>query len=57
MPKEIDAGMEEFDAVLRRLINSKPISKAEISAKIKAEREAKRVQKMDKPRPKETDRA
>ena len=31
------------------MLNTKPISKAEISAKIKAEREAKRVQKMDKP--------
>jgi len=38
-----------FDAVLKRMLNTKPISKAEISAKIKAEREAKRVQKMDKP--------
>ena len=33
--------------VLRRMLNAKPLSKAEISAKIKAEREAKRVQKMD----------
>jgi len=44
----------QFDAILRRLIQSPPISKAEISAKIKAARAAKKaaktkksVQKMD----------
>lgn len=57
MGEDLQVDADKFDAVLRRLINSKPISKAEISVKIKAEREAKRVQKMDKPRPKETDRA
>jgi len=45
---DITVDGDKFDAVLRRLLNAKPISKAEISAKIKAEREAKRVQKMDK---------
>jgi hypothetical protein len=45
---DITVDGDKFDAVLRRLINSKPISKAEISAKIKTEREAKRVQKMEK---------
>lgn len=41
---------DEFDAVLRRMLTMKPLSKAELSARIKAEREAKkaqRVQKMD----------
>ena len=46
---DITVDEDKFDAVLRRLINSKPISKEEISAKIKAEREARRVQKMEKP--------
>jgi hypothetical protein len=48
MSKDIKVDADKFDAVLRRLLNSKPTSKAEISAKIKAEKEAKRVQKMDK---------
>lgn len=42
----------DFDAVLRRMLTMKPLPKAEISARIKAEREAKKaakaVQKMDK---------
>jgi len=50
--KDITADQDKFDAVLRRLLNSKPISKAEISTKIKAEREAKKaaktVQKLDR---------
>lgn len=40
----------ECTEVLRRMLNAKPLSKAEISARIKAEREAKKaatVQKMD----------
>jgi hypothetical protein len=45
MSKDITVDQDKFDAVLRRLLNSKPTSKAEISAKIKAEKEAKRVQK------------
>ncbi len=49
---DITVDEDKFDAVLRRLINSKPISKEEISAKIKAEREARRVQKMEKPKSK-----
>jgi hypothetical protein len=46
---------EQFDAILKRMLDSKPLSKQEISAKIKAYREAKKVakeaysvQKMDK---------
>jgi hypothetical protein len=40
----------KFDAVLRRMLEANPLSKAEISAKIKKERAAKKaaVQKMDK---------
>lgn len=52
--KDITADADKFDAILRRLINTKPMTKAEISAKLKAEREAKKVQKMDKPRLKDT---
>jgi hypothetical protein len=43
----------ECTEVLRRMLNAKPLSKAEISARIKAERAAKKtasVQKMDRPK-------
>lgn len=36
---------DKFDAVLRRMLTLKPISKAEISARIKAERAAKKAAK------------
>jgi hypothetical protein len=42
---------EKFDAILRRMLATKPLTKAEISARIKADREerkkAKSVRKMD----------
>ena len=48
--KDITADADKFDEVLRRLLNSKPTSKEAISAKIKAQREARRapIQQMDK---------
>jgi hypothetical protein len=48
--KDITADADKFDEVLRRLLNSKPTSKAEISAKIQAQKELRRapVQQMDK---------
>jgi hypothetical protein len=48
--QNITVDADKFDEVLRRLLNSKPTSKEEISAKIKAQREARRapVQQMDK---------
>jgi hypothetical protein len=45
-PKDINGPTEsECDEVLRRMLNSKPLSKAEISARIKAERETKKAAK------------
>jgi hypothetical protein len=48
--KDIKVDVDKFDSVLRRMLEMKPISKAEISAKIRAEKAAKSktVQKMDK---------
>ncbi len=40
--KDITTDADKFDEVLRRLLNSKPTSKEEISAKIKAQKEARR---------------
>jgi hypothetical protein len=51
MADDTTVDAHKFDAVLRRMLEMKPISKAEISAKIKAEKAAKpkkSVQKMDK---------
>jgi hypothetical protein len=49
--KDITVDKAKFDAVLRRMLEMKPISKAEISAKLKAEKaKSKSVQKMDKPK-------
>jgi hypothetical protein len=45
MPEDITVDQDKFDAVLKRMLNAKPISKAEISAKIKAERAAKKAAK------------
>lgn len=42
----LDAGT--FDAVLRRMLDMKPMTAKELSAKLKAEKAAKTVQKMDK---------
>ncbi|MBB5342847.1 hypothetical protein HDF10_000797 [Edaphobacter lichenicola] len=46
---DIKVDADKFDSVLRRMLAINPLSKAEISAKIKKERAAKKaVQKMDK---------
>jgi hypothetical protein len=34
-----------FDTILRRMLSAKPLSKAEISARIRAERESKKTGK------------
>jgi hypothetical protein len=39
MPEET---AEKFDRILRRMLDSKPLSKEEISTRIRVEREAKR---------------
>jgi hypothetical protein len=43
--EDITVDADKFDAVLKRMMSTKPISKAEISARIKAEREAKKARK------------
>ena len=45
MMKDITVDADKFDEVLRRLLNSKPTSKEEISAKIKAQKELRRAPK------------
>jgi DNA invertase Pin-like site-specific DNA recombinase len=45
MPEDIQVDQDKFDAVLKRMLNMKPISKEEISARIKAERAAKKAAK------------
>jgi hypothetical protein len=42
MSPKIPAKQSRFDAVLSRMLASKPLSKEEISARIKAERKAKK---------------
>ena len=47
--KDIKADADKFDAVLRRMTQMKPMTVKELSAKLKAEKAAKKsVQKMDK---------
>jgi hypothetical protein len=42
------AAEDKFDAVLRRMLDMKPMTAKELSVKLKAEKAAKTVQKMDK---------
>ena len=48
MPEDIKVNAEKFDRILAKMLAAKPLTKAEISARIKAEREAKKP----KPKPK-----
>jgi hypothetical protein len=48
MSDEITENKDRFDAVLRRMLDMKPMTAKELSAKLKAEKKAKTVQKMDK---------
>jgi hypothetical protein len=43
MPDEIKVDGDKFDAILARMLAAKPLPKAEISARIKAKREASKV--------------
>lgn len=52
--KDLTADAEKFDAVLRRMLNMKPMTAKELSAKLKTEKAAKTLQKMDTPRLKGT---
>jgi predicted component of type VI protein secretion system len=51
MRKDIKVDADKFDEVLRRMTQMKPMSVKELSAKLKAEKASKTVQKMDKPKP------
>lgn len=48
--KDITADADKFDTVLRRMTQMKPMTVKELSAKLKAEKAAKAVQKMDNER-------
>jgi hypothetical protein len=48
MPDEIKVDGDKFNRILGRMLSVKPLSKAEISARIKAEREAKKVSAFEK---------
>jgi hypothetical protein len=43
MSDEIKVNAEKFDRILKRMVDAKPLSKAEISTKIQGERDAKRA--------------
>jgi hypothetical protein len=43
MPDEIKVDATKFDRILGRMLTAKPLTKAEISARIKAERDAKKA--------------
>jgi hypothetical protein len=42
MPDEIKVDADKFDRILKRMLDAKPLSKNEISERIKAKREAGR---------------
>ena len=45
MADDLQVDAAKFDRILSRMLTAKPLSKAEISARIKAEREAKKETK------------
>lgn len=42
MPDEIKVDADEFDKILGRMLTAKPLSKEEISNRVKTERDARR---------------
>ena len=48
MSEDIKVDAAKFDRVLSRMLAAKPLSKAEISARIKAERDAKKATVLEK---------
>jgi hypothetical protein len=46
IPNDLTVDAEKFDRILARMVASKPLSKAEISARIMRERNAKYAAKM-----------
>jgi len=51
MADDIQVDQDKFDAVLKRMAEMKPMTAKEVSAKIKAEKASKAIQKMDKQEP------
>jgi hypothetical protein len=49
--KDTTVDTDKFDAVLRRMLAMKPMTAKELSAKLKAEKAAKIIQKMDEETP------
>lgn len=48
MPDEIKVDADKFDRILGRMMASKPLSKAEISTRVKAYRDAKKTSTLKK---------
>jgi hypothetical protein len=48
MSDEIKVDAEKFDRILGRMLNSLPLSKEEISAKIQADKDARRAEAFKK---------
>ena len=48
MADEIKVNAAKFDRILGRMLDAKPLSKAEISARVKADREAKKARVSEK---------
>jgi hypothetical protein len=48
MPDEIKVDAEKFDRILGRMLNTKPLSKEEISAKVKRDRKARKAETVKK---------
>jgi hypothetical protein len=47
-PKDITVDADKFDRILAKMLNAKPLSKAEISERVKTEREAKKAKAFEK---------
>jgi hypothetical protein len=43
MPEDIKVDRERFDRILKRMVDAKPPTKTEISARIKVKRDAKKA--------------
>jgi hypothetical protein len=48
MPDEINVDADEFDRILSRMLAVKPLSKTDISERIKEKREAGRIRLLEK---------
>lgn len=48
MSDEIKVDGDKFDRILGRMLNSKPLSKEEISERVRADKEARRAKTVEK---------